>query len=90
MTKKNSKSILSGTFDFDPEQYLHKLLLFNLKNPSEENFFDAISEKWPNNDTYFIKHCNGKYAFCIRKDKKQVEKDENIKVIVAIDSKIKR
>ena len=45
MTKKNSKSILSGTFDFDPEQYLHKLLLFNLKNPSEENFFDAISEK---------------------------------------------
>ena len=45
MTKKNSKSILSGTFDFDPEQYLDELLLFNLKNPSEEKIFDAISEK---------------------------------------------
>ena len=32
MAKKNSKSILSGTFDFDPEEYLDKSLLFDLKD----------------------------------------------------------
>ena len=31
MAKRKSKSILSGTFDFDPEEYLNKLLEFDLK-----------------------------------------------------------
>ena len=31
MAKKNFKSILSGTFNFNPEEYLNKSLLFNLK-----------------------------------------------------------
>ena len=30
MAKKNSKAILSKTFDFDPQEYLNKSLLFNL------------------------------------------------------------
>ena len=47
MAKKNSKSILSGTFDFDPEEYLKKLLLFDLKNTSQEKIFDAIIKKLP-------------------------------------------
>ena len=43
--KNNSKSILLGKFDFDPEEFLHKSLLFNLKQMSEEQIFDAILEK---------------------------------------------
>ena len=31
MAKNNSKPILSGTFDFDPEEYLNKLLVIDLK-----------------------------------------------------------
>ena len=72
MAKRNSKSILSGTFDFIPEEYLNKSLLFDLKK-SEEKIFDAIIEKLPNNDTYYIKHRHGTNAFYIRKDKKLVE-----------------
>ena len=56
---------------------------------SEERLFDAIIEKLPNNDTYYIEHRNKTNAFSIRIDKKKVEKDEIIKVIEAIDSKIK-
>ena len=39
MAKKNSQSILSRTFDFDPEEYLDKSLLFGLKISSENFFF---------------------------------------------------
>ena len=45
MAKKNSQSILSRTFDFDPEEYLDKSLLFGLKISSENFFFDVIIEK---------------------------------------------
>ena len=54
MAKKNSKAILSKTFDFDPEEYLDKYLLFNLKKTSEEKFFDSIFEKIPDADMYYI------------------------------------
>ena len=57
---------------------------------SEEKFFDTIIEKLPNNDTFYIEHCDGTNAFRIRKDKKQVEKDKIIKVIEDIDSKINK
>ena len=59
-----------------------------LKKTSAEKFFDATIEKLLNNDIYFIKHRNGINAFCIRKDQKKAEKDEIIKVIETIDSKI--
>ena len=35
MVKKNSKYIPSGTFYFDPEEYLDKSLFFELKNKKE-------------------------------------------------------
>ena len=54
---KNSVSILSGTFDLDPEEYLGNI------------------------------YTN---AFWIRKDKKQAEKDNIIKVIENIDLQIKK
>ena len=54
MAKKNSKAILSKTFDFDPEEYLDKYLLFNLKKTSAEKFFDSIFEKIPDTDMYYI------------------------------------
>ena len=51
IAKKNSKSILSSIFHFDPEEYLGRRLLFNLKKTSEEKTFDATLEKIPNNNT---------------------------------------
>ena len=38
MAKQNSKSVLSVTFNFDPEEYLNKSLLFDLKKQVKENF----------------------------------------------------
>ena len=64
--------------------------MFDLKKTSEEKFFDAILEKIPDNDTYYAKHREETNAFQIRKDKKQVEKDEIIKVSQATDPKIKK
>ena len=72
IAEKNSKSILSGTFDFDPEYYLDKSLLFDLKKTSD-------------NDIYYIEHREGTNAFRIRKDEKQVDYDKIIKLIGTID-----
>ena len=88
--KKNSKSILLSTFDFDPEEYLDKSLLFDLKKISKEKISNAILEKIPDNDAYYVEHREGTNAFRTRQDKKQVEKDKIMKVIEAIDSKIKK
>ena len=90
MAKRKSKSILSGTFDFDPEEYLNKLLEFDLKKTSEEKIIGAIIEKLLNNDTYLIEHRDGTNVFCIRKDEKQVELDQIIKIIKAIGSNINK
>ena len=54
MAKNNSKAIISGTFGFDPEDYLDKSLLFDLKKTSKENFFDAIIEKIPDSNKPYI------------------------------------
>ena len=85
IAEKNSKSVLSGTFDFDPEEYLDKSLLFDLKKTSEEKTFDAILEKIPDSDTYYMEHREGTNAFRIRKDEKQVDYDKIIKLIETID-----
>ena len=90
IAKKNSKSILLGTFDFDPEEYLDKSLLFDLKKTREEKIFNVILEKIPNNDTYYGEHREGTNAFPIRKDKKQAEKDDIIKVIENMELKMKK
>ena len=63
MGKKNSKAILSKTFDFDPEEFLDKSLLFHLKKTSEENIFDSILEKIPDSDTNHIEHREGSNDF---------------------------
>ena len=70
MAKKNFKSILSGTFNFNPEEYLNKSLLFDLRKTSEENIFDAIIEKLPNNDINYIEHRNSTNAFSHKKRQK--------------------
>ena len=90
MEKNNSKSIVSGTFDFDPEDYLDKSLLFDLKKTSEEKIFNAIIEKIPDNADYFIEHREGTNAFRIRKDEKQGENDELIQFIENLDKKINK
>ena len=40
MVENNLKLLLLGNFDFDPEEVLDKLLLFNLKKTSEDKIFD--------------------------------------------------
>ena len=90
MARKDSKTILRRTFDFDPEENLDKSWLFNLKKTSEEKIFDSVLEKIPNNDTYYIEHREGSNAFRIRKDKNQPEKDWIIETIENIDKKKKK
>ena len=63
------QAIIFKTFDFDPEDYLDKSLLFNLKKTKEEKFFNAIIEKLSDNDKYCIEHREGTNAFCVE-DKK--------------------
>lgn len=38
MTKKNSAKILSKNFDFDPQEYLDKSFLFDLKKPAKSRY----------------------------------------------------
>ena len=72
MVENNSKLFLSGKFDFDPEEILNLLLLFNLKKTSEDKIFDSILKKIPDkNDIYYIKHREGTNAFRLRKDPKK-------------------
>ena len=87
MAKKNSNAILSKTFDFDPQEYLDKSLLFDLKKTSEENFLDSILEKILDTDTYYIEHREGSNAFRIRKDRDWPEKDQIIETIENIHKK---
>ena len=78
MGKNNSKAIISGTLGFDPEDYLDKSLLLDLKKTSKEKIFDAIIEKIPDSNKYYIEHREKTNAIGIRKDEKQGEKDELI------------
>ena len=67
--------LLSGKFDFDPEEVLNKSLLFDSKKASEEIIFDFILEKIPDkNNIYYTEHSGVTNAFRIRKDSKQDEK----------------
>ena len=84
MAKKNFRSILSGTLGFDPEKYLNKSLLFDLKQKVQEKCL----MQWLKN--YFLEHHDGTNAFCIRKDEKEVEKDKIINLMEVIDSKINK
>ena len=64
--------------------------MLDLKKTGEGKIFNAILEKIPDNDTYYVEHREGTNAFRIRKDKKQAEKDNITKVVETIDLKIKK
>ena len=87
MAKKNSNAILSKTFDFDPQEYLDKSLLFDLKKTSEEKIFDSILKKILDTDTYYIENREDSNAFRIRKDRDWPEKDQIIETIENIHKK---
>ena len=77
MVENNSKLLLSGKFDLNPEEILDKSLLFDLKKTREDKIFDSILEKIPDkNDIYYIEHREGTNAFRLRKKPKKAEKDE--------------
>ena len=90
MAKNNSARILPKNFDFDLQELLDKSLLFDLRKTSKEKIFDAILEKIPDDDMYYIERREGKNAFRIRRDKKQGEKDDIITVIEEVDGKINK
>ena len=47
MAKKNSNAILSKTFDFDPQEYLDKSLLFDLKRQVRKKFLiQSLKKYW--------------------------------------------
>ena len=90
MAKNNSARILPKNFDFDLQELLDKSLLFDLRKTSKEKIFDAILEKIPDDDMYYIERREGKNTFRIRRDKKQGEKDDIITVIEEVDGKINK
>ena len=60
----------NALFKVDPEEYLNKPLVFNLKSTREEEIFDwLLSNISPDNDKYRIEHDDGSNVFRIRKDK---------------------
>ena len=76
MAENNSKLLLLGKFDLDPEEILDKSLLFDLKRTSKDKIFDSILENIPDkNDIYYIEHREGTNPFRLRKDPKKAEKD---------------
>ena len=83
--------LLSGKFDFDPKEMLDKLLLFDLKETSEEKIFDSLLERILDKiGIYYIEHRDGRNAFRIRKDPKQAKKDELKTMLEKTDKDIKR
>ena len=83
--------LLSGKVDFDPKEMLDKLLLFDLKETSEEKIFDSLLERiLDKNGIYYIEHREGRNAFRIRKDPKQAKKDELKTMLEKTDKDIKR
>ena len=91
MVENNSKLLLLGKFDFDPEEILYKSFLFDLKKTSEDKIFDSILEKIPGkNNMYYIEDRERTNAFRLRKDSKEADKDELITVLQMVGIAIKR
>ena len=91
MVENNSKLLFSGKFDFDPEEILHKSLLFDLKKTSEDKIFDSILDKIPSkNDIYYIEHRERINGVRLRKHPKKAEKDELITMLETVNIAIKR
>ena len=79
MAKNNSAKILAKKFDFDPQEYLDKSLLFDLKKTSEEQIFEAVLEKICGDHKYYIEHRNRMDSFQITHNEKQRGKDNIIR-----------
>ena len=91
LSKIYSNSILLGKFDFNPEEFLDKSILFDLKKQtSKEQIFDAILEKIPNNEKYYIEYQESTNALQIRKDEDKNEKDTVIAVVDDLNKKINK
>ena len=91
MVENNSKLLLSGKFDFNHEEILDQLFLFDLNKRSENKIFDSILKKIPDKDDfYYIEHREGTNAFSLRKDPKKAEKAELITMLQSVNRVIKR
>lgn len=66
-----SNSLLSSTFDFQPEDILDKSIQLDLTKTSEEKILDSVIEKLPNIDNCYAEHREETNAFLLRRDKKQ-------------------
>ena len=71
VAENNSKLLLLRKFDFDPEKFLDKSLLFDLKKTSKDKMFDSMLHKMPDkNDIYYIKSEERTNTVRLRKDPK--------------------
>ena len=83
--------MLSGKFDFDPEEISDKLLLSDLKKQAKIKYLIQYMKKIPDkNDIYYMEHREGTNAFSLRKDPKKAKKDELITMLETVDRAIKR
>ena len=84
----NSEALVSD-FQFNPEEILNKILIFDLKKTSEEKILDRLIEKISkDNGKYYIEHREGANSFTIRQDKNQRDKKCFFNLIQNTDKKI--
>ena len=57
MARDNVSALMEGKFNFSPEQFLNKMVLFDISKVNEENIIDRIIENLPkDNDELYIVH----------------------------------
>ena len=68
MKKTNTKKLMIGDFNFDPQKILNKTLLYDTSTVDEEVIIDKIIDgiNDPFNDKYWIEHEPGTDYFTLR------------------------
>ena len=67
MTRDNVFALMDGQFDFSPEQFLNKTVLFDISKVNEGKIINRIIENLPkDNDELYIVHEPGSNAFSLR------------------------
>ena len=63
MARDNVSALMEGKFNFSPEQFLNKMVLFDIPKVNEENIIDRIIENLSkDNDELYIVHEPGTNA----------------------------
>ena len=67
MARDNVFALMDGQFDFSPEQFLNKTVLFDISKVNEGKIINRIIENLPkDNDELYIVHEPDTNAFSLR------------------------